>query len=137
VRDLVAQGRLVELFPEWVGESHSLYALYPSRHFPAVRVGAFIDFVIEIVDADGAQLAYFAPDWRMASNVRLWPPLTLRHVTAPNSRCPRAGSPAMARNQTGEPRSVRPGGFRKSTDKLSENPSPCRPKATRAVFEEI
>jgi hypothetical protein len=27
--------------------------------------------------------------------------------------------------------------FRKSTGKLSENPSPRRPNATRAVFEEI
>jgi DNA-binding transcriptional LysR family regulator len=31
-----------------------LYALYPSRHLPAAKVRAFIDFVIEILDTDAA-----------------------------------------------------------------------------------
>ncbi len=43
----------------------------------------------------------------------------------------------MQRSHTWEPFSIWPGGFRKSADKLSENPSPYRPKASRAVFEEI
>jgi DNA-binding transcriptional LysR family regulator len=45
VQHLVQQGALVELLPEWRGESYPLYALYPSRHLPAAKVRAFIDFV--------------------------------------------------------------------------------------------
>jgi DNA-binding transcriptional LysR family regulator len=48
------EGRLIELFPDWVGETFLLYALYPSRHLPAAKVRAFIDFVIEILDAGRA-----------------------------------------------------------------------------------
>ena len=54
VQDLVGKGRLVELLPEWTGETYMLYALYPSRHLPAAKVRAFIDFVIEILDTDAA-----------------------------------------------------------------------------------
>jgi DNA-binding transcriptional LysR family regulator len=52
VQDLLEKGRLIELLPEWVGEKFLLYALYPSRHLPAAKVRAFIDFVIELLDAD-------------------------------------------------------------------------------------
>jgi LysR substrate binding domain len=45
VQDLINQGALVELLPDWLGESFPLYALYPSRHLPAAKVRAFIDFV--------------------------------------------------------------------------------------------
>jgi DNA-binding transcriptional LysR family regulator len=45
VRHLVEQGALVELLPDWLGDSFPLYALYPSRHLPAAKVRAFIDFV--------------------------------------------------------------------------------------------
>jgi DNA-binding transcriptional LysR family regulator len=45
VRHLVEQGALVELLPDWLGESFPLHALYPSRHLPAAKVRAFIDFV--------------------------------------------------------------------------------------------
>jgi DNA-binding transcriptional LysR family regulator len=54
VQDLLEKGSLIELLPEWVGETFLLYALYPSRHLPAAKVRAFIDFVIEILNADGA-----------------------------------------------------------------------------------
>lgn len=40
-------GELVDLFPDWPDERLPLYALYPSRHLPAAKVRAFIDFVIE------------------------------------------------------------------------------------------
>lgn len=40
-------GELVDLFPDWPDERFPLYALYPSRHLPAAKVRAFIDFVIE------------------------------------------------------------------------------------------
>jgi DNA-binding transcriptional LysR family regulator len=36
---------LVNLFQEWPDETFPLYALYPSRHLPAAKVRAFIDFV--------------------------------------------------------------------------------------------
>ncbi|MDN7180486.1 LysR family transcriptional regulator [Caballeronia sp. SEWSISQ10-4 2] len=54
VRDLVDKDRLVELLPDYVGETFPLYALYPSRHLPVAKVRAFIDFVIEILDGDAA-----------------------------------------------------------------------------------
>ncbi len=38
-------GTLVEILPDWLGQSFPLYALHPSRHLPAAKVRAFIDFV--------------------------------------------------------------------------------------------
>jgi DNA-binding transcriptional LysR family regulator len=49
VADLIEKGKLVELLPDWQGEGFPLYALYPSRHLPAAKVRAFIDFVTEII----------------------------------------------------------------------------------------
>jgi len=49
VQALIDQGQLIELFPAWPGETFPLYALYPSRHLPAAKVKAFIDFVAEAV----------------------------------------------------------------------------------------
>jgi DNA-binding transcriptional LysR family regulator len=45
VQQLLRQGALVELLADWPGERFPLYALYPSRHLPPAKVGAFIDFV--------------------------------------------------------------------------------------------
>jgi DNA-binding transcriptional LysR family regulator len=45
VQHLIEQGALVELLTDWRGDSFPLYALYPSRHLPAAKVRAFIDFV--------------------------------------------------------------------------------------------
>ncbi|MFJ3372085.1 LysR substrate-binding domain-containing protein [Pseudomonas sp. NPDC086251] len=45
------EGRLVELFPDWPDERFPLYALYPSRHLPAAKVRAFLDFVTELCTA--------------------------------------------------------------------------------------
>lgn len=53
IQDLLANGRLVELLTDWKGESFPLYALYPSRHLPAAKVRAFIDFVMHILKIDG------------------------------------------------------------------------------------
>jgi DNA-binding transcriptional LysR family regulator len=49
IADLIAKGKLVELLPDWQGEGFPLYALYPSRHLPAAKVRAFIEFVAEII----------------------------------------------------------------------------------------
>jgi DNA-binding transcriptional LysR family regulator len=49
VQDLLKQGKLVELFPDWPDETFPLYALYPSRHHPPAKVRAFIDFCLEVL----------------------------------------------------------------------------------------
>jgi DNA-binding transcriptional LysR family regulator len=49
VQHLLERRALVELLPEWSGEAFPLYALYPSRHLPAAKVRAFIDFTRERV----------------------------------------------------------------------------------------
>ena len=49
VRNLIAQGRLVDLFPDWPGETFPLYALYPSRRHQPAKVRAFVDFVTQAV----------------------------------------------------------------------------------------
>jgi DNA-binding transcriptional LysR family regulator len=50
IRDLLEKGELIELLPAWRGEAFPLYALYPSRHLPAAKVRAFIDFVVEVIE---------------------------------------------------------------------------------------
>jgi len=42
-------GEFVDLFPDWPDERFPLYALYPSRHLPAAKVRAFIDFVMAAI----------------------------------------------------------------------------------------
>jgi len=44
-------GLLVDLFPDWPDERFPLYALYPSRHLPAAKVRAFIEFVVDLLGA--------------------------------------------------------------------------------------
>jgi DNA-binding transcriptional LysR family regulator len=44
--DLVRSGALVELFPRWHDELFPLYVFHPSRHMPAAKVRAFLDFVV-------------------------------------------------------------------------------------------
>ncbi|MFC4278223.1 LysR family transcriptional regulator [Achromobacter aloeverae] len=45
---LIAEGRLVNLFPEWADERYPFYAYYPSRHHVPAKTRAFLDFVIEL-----------------------------------------------------------------------------------------
>jgi DNA-binding transcriptional LysR family regulator len=47
VRRLIEQGALVELLPDWSGDSFPLYALCPSRRLPSAKVRTLIDFVHE------------------------------------------------------------------------------------------
>ena len=49
VRDLLASNKLVALFPDWPDETFPLYAYYPSRHHPAAKVRAFVEFVLQAV----------------------------------------------------------------------------------------
>jgi DNA-binding transcriptional LysR family regulator len=51
IQKLLADGQLIDLFPDWPDERFPLYALYPSRHLPAAKVRAFIDFVMAAIGA--------------------------------------------------------------------------------------
>ncbi|WP_394823100.1 LysR family transcriptional regulator [Pendulispora albinea] len=48
-RDLVAEGRLVQLLPEWADERFPVHAYHRSARLPPAKVRAFLDFVIELV----------------------------------------------------------------------------------------
>jgi DNA-binding transcriptional LysR family regulator len=54
VQRLIDRGELVELLPDWTGESFPLHALYPSRHLPPAKVRAFIDFAQSRLGSGGA-----------------------------------------------------------------------------------
>ncbi|WP_233871988.1 LysR family transcriptional regulator [Paraburkholderia adhaesiva] len=45
---LIAEGRLINLFPDWADERFPLYAYFPSRHHVPAKTRAFIDFVVEL-----------------------------------------------------------------------------------------
>ena len=49
-RRLLAEGRLLDMFPDWPGELFPLYALFPSRQLRAAKVRTFIDFTVEVLD---------------------------------------------------------------------------------------
>jgi DNA-binding transcriptional LysR family regulator len=49
IQPLLDDGRLVDLFPDWPDNRLTLYALYPSRHLPAAKVRAFIEFVMAAI----------------------------------------------------------------------------------------
>jgi len=49
IQELLDDGKLIDLFPDWPDERFPLYALYPSRHLPAAKVRAFIDFVMAAI----------------------------------------------------------------------------------------
>ena len=53
-RDLLAQGRMVELFPDWSGELFPLYAPYPSRQLRAAKVRTFIEFTVDLLSMAAA-----------------------------------------------------------------------------------
>jgi len=48
VRAQVASGALVELFPDWPGETYPLYVMRPSRRLAPASVEAFLEFCSEI-----------------------------------------------------------------------------------------
>lgn len=48
VGQLLAEGVLVDLFPDWHGERFPLFAFHPSRKHPPAKVRAFVDFCVEI-----------------------------------------------------------------------------------------
>jgi DNA-binding transcriptional LysR family regulator len=50
VGQLLAEGALIDLFPDWHGERFPLFAFHPSRKHPPAKVRAFIDFCVEIAE---------------------------------------------------------------------------------------
>jgi DNA-binding transcriptional LysR family regulator len=48
IEHLIASGALVELFPEWPGETFPLYIMRPSRRLAPAAVEAFLEFCREI-----------------------------------------------------------------------------------------
>src|SRR6266481_2527225 len=53
IQELLDDGQLIDLFPDWPDERFPLHALYPSRHLPAAKVRAFIDFVMAAIEPKG------------------------------------------------------------------------------------
>ncbi|USI73508.1 LysR family transcriptional regulator [Sphingomonas morindae] len=51
-RDVIAQGKLVELFPDWPDETFPLYAIYPTRQHRAAKVRVFTDWCATLLGAD-------------------------------------------------------------------------------------
>ncbi len=49
----LAEGRLVELFPDWADERFPLYGLYPSRHLLPPKTQAFLQFVSDVIRRQG------------------------------------------------------------------------------------
>ena len=49
VGPMIANGRLVEVFPDWPDERFPLYALHPSRHHLPAKTRAFLDFIIALL----------------------------------------------------------------------------------------
>jgi len=47
---LIAEGRLINLFPEWTDERFPLYVVYPSRHYVPTKTRAFLDFLVEMAN---------------------------------------------------------------------------------------
>jgi hypothetical protein len=49
IKDLLARGVLIDLFPAWHGERFPLFAFHPSRKHPPAKVRAFVDFCITVI----------------------------------------------------------------------------------------
>jgi DNA-binding transcriptional LysR family regulator len=48
---MLADGRLVNVFPDWPDERFPLYALHPSRRYLPAKTRAFLDFVASLLPA--------------------------------------------------------------------------------------
>lgn len=46
---MLADGRLVDVFPDWPDERFPLYALHPSRHHLPAKTRAFLDFIVTLL----------------------------------------------------------------------------------------
>ena len=46
-RDALADGQLVRLLPDWSGEPHHLYGVYPAHRETSHKLRLFLDFLVE------------------------------------------------------------------------------------------
>ncbi|NKJ49826.1 LysR family transcriptional regulator [Burkholderia sp. SG-MS1] len=46
--DLIRDGRLINLFPDWPDERFPLYSYHPSRHHTPAKTRAFLDFIVAL-----------------------------------------------------------------------------------------
>ncbi len=53
IERLLAEGRLIDLFPDWPDERFPLFALYPSRKHLPPKTKAFLDFVAGLARPKG------------------------------------------------------------------------------------
>ncbi|WP_186143005.1 LysR family transcriptional regulator [Burkholderia gladioli] len=67
---LLAEGRLVELFPDWPDERFPLHALYLSANHPPAKTRAFLDFVVSLTDAGTGGAAPLVPPARPSRKPR-------------------------------------------------------------------
>lgn len=51
VAPMLADGRLVDVFPDWPDERFPLYALHPSRHHLPAKTRAFLDFIDDLMSS--------------------------------------------------------------------------------------
>jgi DNA-binding transcriptional LysR family regulator len=49
IKESLASGALVDLFPDWHGERFPLFAFHPSRKHPPAKVRAFVEFCIGVL----------------------------------------------------------------------------------------
>ena len=49
IKESLASGVLIDLFPDWHGERFPLFAFHPSRKHPPAKVRAFVEFCLKIV----------------------------------------------------------------------------------------
>jgi DNA-binding transcriptional LysR family regulator len=52
-REIIESGKIVEIFPEWPGETFPLYAIYPSRHHRAAKVSVFSEWCATLLGGNG------------------------------------------------------------------------------------
>jgi len=56
VLPMIAEGRLVDVFPDWPDERFPLYALHPSRHRVPAKTRAFVDFIVALLQQEGRDI---------------------------------------------------------------------------------
>ena len=49
IKESLARGALIDLFPDWHGERFPLFAFHPSRKHPPAKVRAFVEFCVKVI----------------------------------------------------------------------------------------
>jgi DNA-binding transcriptional LysR family regulator len=50
IKGLLANGALIDVFPDWHGERFPLFAFHPSRKHPPAKVRAFVEFCVKVIE---------------------------------------------------------------------------------------